>query len=167
MACKDKKIIIVSGIPGSGKTTLAKTLSRYPEYSPALVISSDDIRFELTGSYNNFTKENEKAVWATLVQRAIDAVNTYNTVIIDSTALTNKKRMYYWHQLHKYFCHFDLIILKYPASLCVERDRQRDRHVPEEEIIKMASYLQEPNFEVRSRYEHIIVQEVDRTTIIK
>ena len=62
---KDRLFIMLIGIPGSGKSTLAETLAR--NYN-AVLISTDQLRFQYTGSEENRTKDN--CVFAT-VQKCI------------------------------------------------------------------------------------------------
>lgn len=150
-------LYVLSGAPGSGKSTAAQKLLQDFSNSneSALILSSDDIRMEVTGHYADFTKQGEKLVWDTLLSRAKNASQHFDHVIIDSTALTNKKRMFYWNNLHKSYDRFYLIIFDVPADQCVLNDQKRDRHVPEKDIRFMSSILQEPNEEVHSKF-HII-----------
>ena len=51
-----KTLIILSAMPGSGKSTWAKNYQS--EHPHTLVISSDQIRYEITGSLTDFSKQN-------------------------------------------------------------------------------------------------------------
>ena len=54
-----KTLIMLSAMPGSGKSTWAKA---YQEAHPhTLIVSSDAIRYELTGQTQDFSKQKE--VW--------------------------------------------------------------------------------------------------------
>ena len=52
-----KTLIMLSAMPGSGKSTWAKA---YQEAHPhTLIVSSDAIRYELTGETQDFSKQKE------------------------------------------------------------------------------------------------------------
>ena len=53
-----KTLIILSAMPGSGKSTWAKNYQS--EHPHTLIISSDQIRYEITGSLTDFSKQNEE-----------------------------------------------------------------------------------------------------------
>ena len=63
-----KKLIILSAVPGSGKSTWAKKYQS--EHPNTYIISSDQIRFELTGVYQDFSRQKE--VWEIFEQRIKD-----------------------------------------------------------------------------------------------
>ena len=63
-----KQLIILSAVPGSGKSTWAK---KYQASHPnTYIISSDEIRFELTGQYQDFSKQKE--VWEEFENRLLN-----------------------------------------------------------------------------------------------
>ncbi|NCA96445.1 MAG: hypothetical protein EOM74_05640, partial [Methanomicrobia archaeon] len=50
-----KTLILLTAVPGAGKSTWAK---RYQSEHPhTYIISSDDLRMELLGGYQNFSNE--------------------------------------------------------------------------------------------------------------
>ena len=160
-------LYVMSGAPGSGKSTFAKELLTkfQSEGHPATILSSDEIRLEVTGSYNQFTKEGEKLLWKTLLDRAQTASVVYECVIIDSTALTNKKRMFYWNNLHEFYEHFILVMFDSTPERCIANDAKRDRHVPEDAIEFMCGCFQEPNQEVNSHYSTVIRHHPEESTL--
>ena len=54
-----KTLIILSAMPGSGKSTWAKNYQS--EHPHTLIISSDQIRYEVTVQFQDFSKQKE--VW--------------------------------------------------------------------------------------------------------
>ena len=77
-----KTLIILSAMPGSGKSTWAKKYSE--EHPHTLIVSSDEIRFELTGQSQDFSKQKE--VWELFSLRIHEYAKKYDdvTVILDA-----------------------------------------------------------------------------------
>ena len=86
---------MLSAMPGSGKSTWAKA---YQEAHPhTLIVSSDEIRFELTGQTQDFSKQKE--VWELFSFRIHEYAKKYDdvTVILDAltdlfVSITNKEK---------------------------------------------------------------------------
>lgn len=69
----NKTLYIIFGLPGSGKTTVAKYLLDMLPKEEILHISADGIRKELF-PIPEYSKEASKKVWETCVKRAEDAM---------------------------------------------------------------------------------------------
>ena len=81
-------VILVYGLPGSGKTFLAKNLA---EKINAVHLNSDRIRKEI-GKWDKYTKEAKQDVYGTLLKKMQEMVLTGNNVIIDATFYKEKIR---------------------------------------------------------------------------
>lgn len=81
-------LIMMMGLPGSGKTTKAHGLSRI---CVCPIISSDEIRKEITGSEDN--QECNEEVFKVLHQRVKDELlyNKSQAVIYDACNISYKK----------------------------------------------------------------------------
>ena len=88
-----KTLIILSAMPGSGKSTWA---NKYQEEHPhTLIVSSDQIRYELTGATQDFSKQKE--VWELFSLRIHEYAKRYDdvTVILDALNDLNSLREKY------------------------------------------------------------------------
>ncbi len=81
-------LVLLSGLPGSGKTTLARLLA---DLLPADHFESDAVRFELSGRPTYHPAESAK-VFATIEQRAATSLAAGRVAIIDATNLTGRDR---------------------------------------------------------------------------
>ena len=80
-----KTLIMLSAMPGSGKSTWAKA---YREAHPhTLIVSSDEIRYELTGTTQDFSKQKE--VWELFSLRIHEYAKKYDDVTVILDALTD------------------------------------------------------------------------------
>ena len=149
-----KTLIVLSALPGSGKSTWAK---KYQDtHENTFVLSSDEIRFEVTNSYQDFSKQ--KKVWRIFNKRlkrlskAKDA-----TIIVDALNDTNEIRLNYI----KDYPHFDKYILVYMNKKKDELEyfntqRDKARWVPIEDLKKLYKKFEDVNKQVRDAYDQII-----------
>ena len=126
-----KHLIALSAIAASGKSTWAKHYKINHKDENVFIVSSDEIRKELTGVYQNLNYEKE--VWELYFKR-IDILRDSNkdcTIIADSTNILNKYR-----KILGELPGFDkktLTIISKDLPTILERNRKRDsaKYVPE------------------------------------
>lgn len=130
-------LILLVGIPGSGKTTYAE---QYIEEHPNTVhLSSDKIRAELWG--NEATQGDNNKVFSLMQSRAIDALNNGQSVVYDATNITRKDRSYIITLCPK-FAKIECHVIWAPIETCIERDAIRERTVGREVIDRMLKRFQ-------------------------
>lgn len=134
------RLILLVGIPGSGKTTYAK------EHIEANTIhlSSDGIRAELYGDES--VQGNPSEVFSLMQTRAVEALNEGKDVIYDATNITRKDRGCIIGICPK-FVKIEVHIIWAPIAECIERDSKRDRTVGKEVIDRMLKKFQAPFFD--------------------
>lgn len=117
-----KRLIIMVGLPRSGKTTKARTMG-YP------IVNPDSIRLALHG--HRFIGLSEPFVWAInyLMIRALFLAGHY-TVIVDATNTTKKRRDPYIQQFGTE-CDIEFIHVDTDMKTCIERAKSEG----DEEII--------------------------------
>lgn len=137
-----KKIIMMCGIPGSGKSAYAKRLKE--NEGKAIILSSDDIRAELTAAGESFGNEE---VFNILHQRMNEALGEDKTVILDACHTSRKDREHTRRKLrHK--CKKYVYICNVPLEECIRRDAARQDKVGVEVVEKFYK-----NFEIPFREE--------------
>jgi predicted kinase len=127
------KVIIGMGIPGSGKTTFLKELSRERgcEY-----ISSDDIRTELSGETSDMTKGD--SVWLEIKKRGLIALEEGRDVIIDAVFSNPQIRQEILGFFKEnYNAEIQGIYIDTPLEIAEERNAGRERVVPNNVIVEM------------------------------
>lgn len=136
------KLILLVGIPGSGKTTYAK---KYIEETfNTIHLSSDAIRKELYGDES--IQGNPTDVFSLMQKRAVEALNNGNNVLYDATNITRKDRasiISICPRFAKIECH----IIWAPIEVCIERDANRERTVGKEVIDRMLKRFQAPYYD--------------------
>lgn len=126
------KIVLLVGIPASGKSTLAAALQARGFYC----LSRDRIRAELTGDETDHDHEYE--VTRRFNARLHSLLRTKRCIVVDTTNVCSDHR---WAVLRpagrhgyngRYLIHLDL-----PLRTCLKRNLLRERNVPPEVLINM------------------------------
>ena len=135
-------LILLVGLPGSGKTTYAEKLLKDICYKDHVVhISSDKIRKELWG--NEATQGDNNEVFSLMHKRTIEALNNGKDVIYDATNITRKDRACIIAQCPK-FARIECHIIWASIETCIKRDAARERTVGKAIIDKMLKRFQAP-----------------------
>ena len=154
-----KKLILMAGVPGTGKSRWAK---RYAQEHPNThVIDTDETRKRLTGSYLIFTKPVSIA-WDEMIREANEIFEKEDdcTVIIDSTFLDDERRMYYLDRLkgYDYLEHFMVKFHDYSVVYKNNKNRVQEKWVPEDVIDDMIKRYKNPSPEVERLFDKITIE---------
>ena len=151
-----KHLIALSAIAGAGKSTYAKHYKINHKNETVFVVSSDEIRKELTGVYCNLNYE--KDVWSLYFKRirTLRDSNPDCTIIADSTNILNKYR-----QELGVLDGFDkktLVLITKDLPVILERNRQRDhaKYVPEHAIKEMWDMWEKVDKETGDLFDEIV-----------
>ena len=135
------KLIILCGLPGSGKTTYAiDYIKKYGGYR----LSSDDIRERLYGDAS--IQGNPHEVFSLMQSRAVAALNQGTTVVYDATGITRKDRAGIISACPK-FVQIECHIIWAPIETCIKRDAARERTVGKDVIDRMVKRFQVPFYD--------------------
>ena len=129
-----QKIIMLKGLPASGKSTWAK--EKINENSNYIRINKDDIRESITGKW---TSKKEKIVISIRNSLIKTGISLGKNVIIDDTNLNPKHEQSLKTLAQELGVEFEIndSFLKVPVEECVERDIKRDKSVGYKVIYKM------------------------------
>jgi len=121
------KFIILSGIPGQGKSTYAKKLALKEN---AQIICPDSLRKDVTGSEDDLSRDDY--IWKFLVpERVLFWADKKENIIFDATQINRKARlpMIKRAQYIGYYieCHY----MKPDVELAKKQNVERDRKVPD------------------------------------
>jgi predicted kinase len=131
-----QRVILMVGLPGSGKSTYLERMGVTP-------LSSDAVRQLLADDATDQTIHGQvfNTIRYLVRQRlAIGRPVTY----VDATHLTPGERRPYVKIALRYGCDVEAVFFDVPLDVCMERNRGRARVVPEEAMRKMAAKLVPP-----------------------
>jgi len=132
-------VVLTIGLPGSGKTTWYKRRGVTP-------LSSDMLRTIL---FDNITEQRyQSLVFSTLrslLRARLVARMPWNYV--DATNLSPKERKQWIQMARSMGYEAQAVFFDVPVEVCLERNRKRERMVPEDVMQRMAAKLRPPTFE--------------------
>lgn len=135
------KLLMMVGISGSGKSTIAQALSQ----GGATIVSSDAIREELWGDANN--QQSPGVVFDAMNRKTKELLKNGEDVIYDATNLNLKRRQSLLHQLRSAIsnltteCH---LVVAEPQR-CIDNQLLRERQVPEYAVKRQLASFQMPD----------------------
>jgi predicted kinase len=133
------RIVVLIGLPGSGKST-------YLERLGVIGLSSDAIRRLLADDETDQTING--LVFQTLRYLLQQRLSLGRPVTyVDATNLTPEDRRPYIEIGKSSGCEVEALFFDVPLDICVARNMQRHRVVPAEAMIKLASKLQKPSLD--------------------
>lgn len=134
-----ERIVLLVGLPGSGKSTYAASLG-------LPVLSSDAIRLLLADDETDQTIHSR--VFATIRYLLVQRLEIHRPVTyIDATHLTRAERKPYLEIAAERRVEIEAVFCNTPLAVCLERNRNRTRQVPEDVLVNMAAKLQPPNLD--------------------
>ena len=133
------KCFVYIGLPASGKSEHAKKLAA--EYN-AEIFSSDELRVEMFGDANH--QESNDALFKELHKRIRECLTFGKNAIMDACNISYKRRMEFLKSLNKIPCEKIAVLMATPYEVCLERNAQRERKVPEEVIKRMYKSIDIP-----------------------
>lgn len=155
-----QKLIFICGPAGIGKSSFCRSYgAKHPEEN-VQIISSDEIRKEVCGSYRNFPPNHDLTpIYLAMCQRAKALLETGKpvTVFLDTTMLTDERRSFFLHNIPPY-PETDLYLLKlHDYSICFQRNKKRikEKWVPDEVIQSMIEGYEDPTPEFAKRFTHV------------
>ena len=133
------RLVITVGLPGSGKSTYLASIGAH-------AISTDSIRELLADDPTDQTIHDR--VFATVRYLARHRIALARPVTyIDATSLTRKDRAHWIGFANETHCTPEALYFDTPIEVCLERNRHRDRRVPDYVIVEMAGKLTLPTTE--------------------
>lgn len=141
------KLLILCGIPGSGKSTWAENFQKRIGKENCKIVSRDQIRFSLLDENDDyFTKEKEVfSKFCKQIQDELDSGVKY--VIADATHSNKKARETLIRNLHIYS--IDIIPVEFNTTLeqCLINNNFREGRscVPEKTIVEMYNRCENPS----------------------
>lgn len=152
-----KYLLLLSGIPGSGKSTWAREFLHRREPETAILHSRDDIRFQMLKDDDDYFAYEDEVfkLWIRAIQNSLND-NYTKYILADATHLGDKSRS-------KTLNHLTIgnnievvnVVFNVPLHVCLQRNAQRTGRalVPEKVIRRMYQGFHMPD----NGYKAVIV----------
>ena len=146
------RLIVLVGLPGCGKSTYLQRLG-------VTALSSDEIRLLLTDDATDQTVNDRVFETLRYLLRQRLSLNRPVTYV-DATSLTPEERAPYIGIGKSYGCQVEAHFFAIPLEVCMARNLQRHRVVPEEAMKRLALKLQPPSIDEGFTRVVVITDEV-------
>jgi predicted kinase len=131
-----KRIVLLVGVPGSGKSTVAQRLIDKGYHC----LNADSIRKELFGDEGE--QKDKEQVFGIFFQRLEEALKQGLDIVIDNTNINTKHRSPILQRaIQAGYEDIQLWVLDVPLETCLERNRSRQRALPDDVIINYYNAL--------------------------
>lgn len=134
---------VVVGLSGSGKSTIAKKIAN--DNPNTVIVSSDNIREEITGDYED--QEHNEEVFKIFHDRIRKNLENKQNVIADATNLTIKSRRAILNKVNGLDIEKICVIIPKPFEKCKEDNLHREHPVPDYVLDKQIRRFQIPFIE--------------------
>ena len=124
------KLIVLSGVPGSGKSYFSKTVKKIKN-NHVYIVSSDELRREITGSQSNLNEE--ELMWKIFYSLAKTfSLDKEGIVILDATHTSTYLRVDKNKELKELFNQIILVMWNVDHQLVSNQNLQREYPIPPE-----------------------------------
>lgn len=144
-------LYMMIGLPASGKSTYAKKIS---QETGAQIVSSDEIRKELWGSYDD--REHNNETFRVVEDKILEELEK-GDVVYDATNLNYKRRMNFLQRLKG--IEKVAVLMLTPYEECSKRNNLRQRKVPDEAMERMYFNIDIPLY--YEGFDEIIIKRAD------
>jgi predicted kinase len=136
---KKGAVVLAIGLPGSGKSSWFKRHNIIP-------LSSDLVRGLL---FDDATEQRFQDLVFSSLRSLLRArlIAGRPMSFIDATNLSPKERHSWIKMAHDFGYEAHAVFFDVPTEVCMERNRKRERNVPDEVMLRMAQKLRPPKFE--------------------
>ncbi len=149
------KLIVLSGVPGSGKSYISNLLKKLRK-GHVYVIGSDDLRELVQGDQQDLS--NDPLIWKMFYELAkVYALDKEGLVLLDACNAKEVYRTDYVQELVPLFDEISLVMFKLDASLVRKQNIDRDRPVQPHILEEFFKTFEDVGEKDRALFKHIYV----------
>lgn len=149
------KLIVLSGVPGSGKSYFSKLL-RKKKSGHVYIISSDALRDLVTGNQKNLSED--KLMWKMYYELAkVYSADPKGIVVLDATNRSTQYRIDSVKELKENFGETDLVLFDIPKEVVLRQNLDREFPVPEAVIEEYFSFFELPKKEDYEFFHNVYI----------
>ena len=139
------RLVIFCGIPGSGKTTIAKLVAK--DLRDCFHVQTDTLRSMI--SRPGYTKEESELIYRDCILIAREALKAGYDAILDGTFLRDEYRDEAVGKLSRYFASYLIVYVACDPETAYRRNLSRKERVPKKSFLRLYEMMQEPSMALR------------------
>ena len=159
------RLIVLSGVPGSGKSYFSQALKRAIK-KHVYIVSSDELRLNILGNQQDLSED--ELVWK-IYYSLVEAysIDKNGIVILDAT---HSKKVYRLDNIMPFrhlYDELDLVCFRLDKELVLEQNKGRENPIPKESLLRLIDQFEMPDDEERNFYDHVdIIRDHETDKII-
>ncbi len=151
------KLVVLSGVPGSGKSYFSKKL-RATKGSHVYIISSDALRDAIMGNQQDLS--NDTLMWKMYYELAkVYSADPDGLVVLDATHTSAKYRIESTKPIREYFDSATLVLFNRPYEVIKKQNLERDWSVPQDVLDKLYENFEMVTEQDKEFFDRIYVVE--------
>ena len=148
------KLVVLSGVPGSGKSYFSKTIKKI-KTSHVYVVSSDELRSQITGTQSSL--DYDELMWKMFISLARSySLDKEGIVILDATHISSALRVDRNQELQDLFDEIDLVMWDLDKDVVTNQNFQREYPIAPDVMEKFFSIFEKPNEKDEAFFDKII-----------
>ena len=160
------RLIVLSGVPGSGKSYFSQALKRAKK-KHVYIVSSDELRLNILGNQQDLSED--ELVWK-IYYSLVEAysIDKSGIVILDAT---HSKKVYRLDNIMPFrhlYDQLDLVCFRLDKELVLEQNKGRENTIQKESLLRLIDQFEMPDDEERKFYDHVdIIRDHETDKIIQ
>ena len=147
------RLIVLSGVPGSGKSYFSNALMQDKE-KHVYIISSDQLRKEITGHQQDLSQD--ELVWKIFYSLAKSYSEDKNgIVVLDATNAKKEYRLDNIKPFRDLYDNIDLVCFQIDKQLVLKQNKEREFPIPEDALLRLIDAFEVPDEEEKAFFDHI------------
>lgn len=148
------KLVVLAGVPGSGKSYFSSTIKKI-KTSHVYVVSSDQLRKEIAGAQS--VLKYDELMWKMFIGLAkVYALDKEGIVVLDATHINSELRVTRNKCLQELFDEIYLVVFNLDHLVVSNQNLQRDYPIPPEAMNMFFEKFEMPDEVDKEFFDHII-----------
>jgi len=149
------KLVILSGVPGSGKSYFSAALKKF-KGSHVYVVSSDALRSVMLGNQQDLSED--RLMWKMYYKLAyVYATDPKGVVVLDATHSNSTYRIEATKFLKPLFDEVDLIVFNLPRHIVNQQNRDRAFPIPDDILDILCAKFELPDDNDKQYFNQIFI----------
>ena len=160
------KLIILSGVPGSGKSYFSHLLRDHKKGGHVYIVSSDSLRDQVTGNQQDLSEDD--LMWKLFFDLArVYSKDPNGIVVLDSTNASRHYRIEAGSGLRSFFDTIDLISFHMKPETIYRQNLDREWPLPTEVLTHYIETFEYPTRDDYAFFDHVyLVEKRDFSEIV-
>lgn len=149
------KLVILSGVPGSGKSYFSSSLKK-AKGKHVYIVSSDALRADILGDQQDLSSD--RLMWKMYYKLAyVYSIDPEAIVVLDATHSSSFYRIEATKHLKPLFKEIDLVSFNLPRETVIYQNKNREFPIPEDVLLTLLDRFEAPDEKDKEYFSKIYI----------